>query len=108
MSQLPGAISHGDNTGMLTFEWDERKRRTNLRDHRVDFIDVAQAWLTFCPWRLDDREDYGEDRWVAAGWVGDSVVLAVYTEPDPYTVRLISARYAKPHERETLHREGVI
>src|SRR5262245_39319742 len=28
----------------MEFEWDERKRRTNLRDHKVDFVDAAQLF----------------------------------------------------------------
>ena len=29
---------------MLTFEWDEEKRRANLRKHGVEFADAATAF----------------------------------------------------------------
>jgi uncharacterized DUF497 family protein len=28
----------------MRFEWDERKRLLNLRDHEVDFIDMVQIF----------------------------------------------------------------
>ena len=28
----------------MEFEWDETKRRTNIRDHKVDFVDAAQLF----------------------------------------------------------------
>ena len=51
----------------MKFEWDEKKNRTNIKDHGIDFAD---AWEVFenplFVW-MDDREEYGEDRWVGLG-----------------------------------------
>jgi uncharacterized DUF497 family protein len=47
---------------------------------------------------LDDREDYGEERWVAIGTLRGDVVVLVFAEYDD-EFRLISLRKAEPHER---------
>jgi len=47
--------------------------------------------------RIDDREDYGEIRWVALGDWDGAIVVLVYTEEED-TVRLISARRATKNE----------
>jgi hypothetical protein len=28
----------------MEFEWDETKRQSNIRDHRIDFVDAAQLF----------------------------------------------------------------
>lgn len=48
---------------------------------------------------LDDREDYGEDRWIGIGMLKTQVVIIVYTEPDENTIRIISMMKALTHER---------
>ena len=47
----------------------------------------------------DDRDDYGEERWIAIGMRSDLVVVVVVTEPDPRTIRIISFRKATRHEQ---------
>lgn len=49
---------------------------------------------------LDEREDYGEDRWIGIGLLNGRVVVVVYTEPDDETIRIISLRKALSHERK--------
>ena len=47
------------------FEWDEQKRRRNLTEHSVDFVDMLAAFDA--PQRIefeDARKDYGERRFV--------------------------------------------
>jgi uncharacterized DUF497 family protein len=53
-------------------------------------------WLSNC----DEREDYGEERYVGIGLLDGRVVVVVYTEPDEETVRIISLRKALSHERK--------
>ena len=48
---------------------------------------------------LDRRKEYGEDRWVAIGWLSDVLAVVVFTEPDDETVRIVSARKANRHEQ---------
>jgi uncharacterized protein len=48
---------------------------------------------------LDERADYGEDRWIGIGLLGLRVVVVAYTELDAETIRIISLRKALSHER---------
>lgn len=48
---------------------------------------------------LDDREDYGEDRWLGIGWLRDLLIVVVWPEPKEGSVRIISARKANEYER---------
>ncbi len=74
-----------------------KKRKTNIRDHEIDFRQLRKVFDKPMVARIDDREDYGEIRWVALGnWDGTIVVL-VYTEEENI-VRLISARRATKNE----------
>lgn len=83
----------------MRFEWDEAKNRLNIRDHKIDFADVPPVFRGPMLVELDDREEYGEDRWVAVGSLGNLVIVVVYTERRRDTVRIISARKANRFER---------
>jgi uncharacterized DUF497 family protein len=57
----------------------------------------ADAWEVFegpLIARLDLREDYGEDRWQGIGMLQGRVVVVVFTEREPDTIRIISLRKA--------------
>lgn len=79
----------------LRFEWDIAKAARNEIDHGVSF---EAATIVFddpfaLEWR-DDREDYGEDRYVILGIVDGRLLYVVYTlRGDVY--RIISARGAE-------------
>ncbi len=49
---------------------------------------------------MDERQDYGEDRWIGIGILDGRVAVVVFTEPDEQTIRIISLRKAKPYERK--------
>jgi uncharacterized DUF497 family protein len=85
----------------LKFEWDDAKAAANLRAHGVSF-DLAKAVFNdpFATERLDDREDYGEERFVIVGRVEGNVLLFVaYTEREEQ-IRIISARRATQYEQD--------
>ena len=48
---------------------------------------------------LDDRKDYGKDRWIGIGLLKSQVVVVVYTEQKD-TIRIISLRKALSDERK--------
>jgi uncharacterized DUF497 family protein len=84
---------------MPPFEWDERKRLTNLAKHGVDF-EVAR--LIFNGPILegpDNRRNYGERRVGAYGEARGLVLFVIYTWRGRRR-RLISARKAGTHEQE--------
>jgi hypothetical protein len=82
------------------WEWNDEKADENYATHGVSF---EQAELVFkdslaVGW-LDDRFDYGEDRFILIGMAGTDILLVVYTEREE-RIRLISARMATKQERE--------
>ena len=74
----------------LEFEWHDAKAEANLHAHGVSF-DLARTVFKdpFAVERLDDREDYGERRFVIIGMAEGRVVLFVaYTEREEH-IRII-------------------
>jgi uncharacterized DUF497 family protein len=84
----------------VDFEWDEEKNRGNIRKRGFDFAD---AWEIFeAPMRtaLDLREDYGEVRWKGIGFLGNRIVVVIFTYRSENIIRIISLRKALKHERK--------
>lgn len=84
----------------MKFEWDESKNQSNLIKHGFDFADAYRIFNLPMVVELDERENYGEDRFVAIGLLDGRVVVIVYTEPDYQTIRIISLRKALSYERK--------
>jgi uncharacterized protein len=53
---------------------------------------------------VDDREDYGEERFTIIGMVENRLLFIAYTMRGE-SIRIISARGAEPHERRSYHEE---
>lgn len=91
----------------IDVEWDAVKARANLKKHGVCFEDAA---FVFCdPYRIeayDGREDYDEERWTTIGAVHAVILFVVYTVRRGEVIRIISARKASAHERQT-YREKI-
>jgi uncharacterized DUF497 family protein len=83
----------------MQFEWDEGKRKKNIQKHGFDFRDAWKVFELPMLAALDDREDYGEDRWIGIGMVETHVVIIVYTERSENTIRIISMMKAVTNER---------
>ncbi|MDB6085733.1 MAG: hypothetical protein JWN43_3614 [Gammaproteobacteria bacterium] len=79
------------------FTWDEAKRLSNLRKHAIDFRDAWKIFrgLTFTA--EDEREPYGERRFLTLGLLEDQVVSVTHTERGD-NIRVISIRKATKHE----------
>ena len=85
----------------MEFEWGNAKAEANLRAHGVSF-ELAKTVFQdpFAIERLDDRQDYGEERFVTVGMAEGNVVLFVaYTERGG-RMRIISARRATQNEQD--------
>ena len=82
----------------MRFIWHEPKRQANLKKHGLDFANAERVFagptLTF----EDDREAYGEQRWVTLGLLGEKVVVIVHTETEE-EIRVISMREADKDEQ---------
>jgi len=48
----------------MCFEWDEAKNTANIRKHGIDFADAIDIFNHPMLAILDEREDYGEERWI--------------------------------------------
>jgi uncharacterized DUF497 family protein len=89
----------------MKFVWDEKKNLDNLRKHGFGFIRALPAFSD--PLRKEYYDDkHGgleEERFLLAGYAENAVLLISFTEPEPGTVRVISARKATTREVEVLY-----
>ena len=88
----------------VRFEWDEAKRRSNLWRHGIDFAELVEAFAGDPFTILDDRYDYGEERYLTLGLLRGRVVVIVHTETKNL-IRIISARWASKDEEITYFKE---
>ena len=81
------------------FEWDDRKAIINWKKHGVTF---GQATKVFddpmALEKIDEREDYREERINLIGMCDGIILHITYTERGD-RIRLISARKATKHEQ---------
>lgn len=84
----------------MKLEWDQKKRKENVRKHGFDFADAGEIFELPLLTAVDSREPYGEDRFVGIGFLRQRVVVVVFVEQDDDTIRIVSPRKALKHERE--------
>ena len=88
-------------TSPMRLSWDEKKRRLNLKEHGLDFVDVPRVFegptFTF----EDDRFAYDEQRFVTLGFLAGMVVSMVHTE-SVSRIHVISLRKATRNEEAIL------
>jgi hypothetical protein len=83
---------------MQLYDWDDDKRARNIADHRVDFTAAEHFdWDTAVVY-VDHREDYGELREIAIGFIGVRLHLMVFTRRGA-TIRIVSLRRAENKEK---------
>ena len=91
----------------LEFEWDDAKAAENYTRHGVSF-DLAKKVFNdpFAVERIDDRQDYGEERYIISGLADGELLFVAYTEREE-RIRLISARRAIRHEQDDYFRHNI-
>ncbi|MGA9641453.1 MAG: BrnT family toxin [Terriglobales bacterium] len=91
----------------LKFEWHNAKAEANFSAHGVSFDLATTAFRDpFAIERLDDREDYGEERFVMIGMAkGNTLLFVAYAERED-RIRIISARRATQIEQEDYFRQN--
>jgi uncharacterized DUF497 family protein len=82
----------------MIFEWDERKRLSNLEKHGLDFLDVI-AIFEAPHVKVPSVYDGKEDRFLAIGVLEGRIVTVVYTTRSE-AIRIISFRRARHEERQ--------
>lgn len=81
----------------MRFEWDERKRLSNLEKHGLDFIDASAVFEN--PHIMVPSAYGGEERFLAIGILEGRFVTVVYAMRSE-TIRVISFRRARHEERQ--------
>ena len=81
----------------LTF--DAQKRLWTLEDRNLDFADAISIFADEHLTLQDDREEYGEDRFITFGSLKGRYVIVVWT-PRNNGRRIISMRHANDRERK--------
>ena len=76
---------------------DPKKREALLRERGLDMRRAREVFAGTHLTRVDDRFDYGEPRFISAGWLDERIVVLVWT-PRGVARRIISIRHC--HERE--------
>jgi uncharacterized protein len=84
---------------MPKFEWDETKRKSNIKKHGIDFVDAPLIFDGYTLTIEDDRFDYREERFVTFGILDGRVVAIVHTE-SAELIRIISIRKATKYEEK--------
>lgn len=88
------------------FEWDDVKAAANLVKHEVSFEQAREAFKDAFSFEYDDhRSNYGEERVILLGMVGDRLLSVAHTLRGD-NIRIISAREAEPHERRRYHEQN--
>ena len=82
----------------MHYEWDERKRLSNLEKHGFDFFDVVDVFES--PHVETPSRHSNENRFLATGIFKQRFVTIVYTMRAD-AIRVISFRRARHEERDT-------
>tara|TARA_R110000850_G_scaffold3804_11_gene17685 strand:- start:217 stop:498 length:282 start_codon:yes stop_codon:yes gene_type:complete len=77
----------------MKITFDPEKRQRTLEARGLDFADAATIFQSRHLSHLDDRQDYGEKRFITYGYIGNRIVVMVWTERGT-TRRIISLRKA--------------
>lgn len=93
-------------TCLVRFEWDEAKREANIVKHGIDFRDVPEMFTSLMLIGTDVRKDYGETRKIGFGFVRGRLIAIAFTEREPDSIHIISAR--KANKREKAHYQEAI
>ena len=90
----------------LSFEWDRRKARSNLRKHRVSFTEAATVFADpFSITIADPVHSSDEERQILIGATGSLRLLVVVHTERGDRIRIISARTATEAEQEQYERK---
>jgi uncharacterized DUF497 family protein len=72
--------------------FDPAKDSKNIKDHGISLVRATDFDLDSAQIDVDDRQDYGEVRYNAIGWLDAKLNALTFTIPAPDTLRAISLR----------------
>ena len=86
--------------------FDATKQASNLKKHGLDLADAQAVIESGMTVTFEDRRfEYGEERFVTLGPLGDLLVAIVTAETEDH-IRVISMRKADRHE-QAIYRENI-
>ena len=88
----------------MEISYDPEKRAKTLAERGLDFEDAVQVFAGNTIDLLDDRQDYGEVRWVTYGLLNGRTVALVWT-PRGEARHIISMRKANDREQKAYRDE---
>jgi uncharacterized protein len=83
----------------MRLEGDAVKNRSNLAKHGLDFADAESVFAGPCVTFVDDRFNYGEERFITLGLLAGRLV-AIAHAPRGETTRIISMRKGNRREEK--------
>ncbi len=83
----------------MKFSWDKKKRKENIKKHGLDFEDAMIIFSGVTLTLEDDRNFYGEQRFITIGMLQSIIVVIAHTE-DNNDIRVISMRKATKNEQK--------
>lgn len=81
----------------MAITYDPNKDRTNQDKHGISLAEAENIEWDTALEKLDDRNDYGEDRYKALGFIGNRLYCVVYVDREEGR-RIISLRKANNRE----------
>jgi uncharacterized DUF497 family protein len=81
----------------MEYEWDDEKAKLNKAKHGVVFDAAHLFQFGSAKIIVDDRKDYGEERLIGLGLIGERVFVIVFTERGSAR-RVITLRKANKRE----------
>lgn len=87
----------------MDIEFDPSKNQRNIVERGLSFAEVADFEFESALFWIDDRQDYGEQRIRALGYIGKRLHALVFAETMT-GIRVISFR--KANKREVKHYES--
>ncbi len=85
---------------MVEISFDPAKRDANLVNRGLDFADAGSVFRGRTMTVQDLRFDYGEDRYITAGYLNGRCIVLVWT-PRGQSRRIISMRHAHASEEKS-------
>jgi uncharacterized protein len=94
------------HTDDVRYSFDPAKQASNLKKHGFDFADAQRVIESGKTMMFEDRRfDYGEERYVTLGPLGDTLVVIVTAETED-RIRIVSMRKADRYE-QAIYRENL-
>lgn len=88
----------------MKISYDPQKWARTLAERGLDFEDAVQVFAGATIEVMDDRKEYGEERWQSYGLLNDRLVMIAWT-PRGNSRHVISMRKCNEREQEKFGRQ---